>query len=74
MTLKVLVEALLSIDAQKLAHDDLDSQHLGIGKLGLGAALAHLLPWSQSSVRQKTAMMKVLRSTQETPSTFFGGF
>jgi hypothetical protein len=43
MTLEVVVEALLGVDAQKLA-DDLDGQHLRIGKLGLGATLAQLLP------------------------------
>jgi hypothetical protein len=43
VTLEVGVEALLGVDARKLAHDDLDGQDLGIGKLGLGAALRRLL-------------------------------
>jgi hypothetical protein len=62
----VAVDTLVGIYTEELS-ENLYSADLRIRKLRSGTALADATPLSRSSIRQKTATMKVLRSIRRPP-------
>ncbi len=64
---EVRKELRVFVEPQELADDDLHSEHFGVAERGGGSARSRRRPRSsrRSSMRQKTATMKVLRSIRE---------
>ena len=61
------IDSFVGVYAEKLS-DDLYGEDLSVGELRSGTALADAAPsLSRSSMRQKTATMKVLRSIRRRP-------
>ncbi len=67
VTAKEEVDVFVGIEAEELP-DELDGEDLRVGELGAGPRLLIRRPLSRSSMRQKRATMKVLRSTRRPPS------
>ncbi|HLL57721.1 MAG TPA: hypothetical protein VK359_07340 [Rubrobacteraceae bacterium] len=61
---EVTEDRLVGVEAEELS-DDLDGENLRVESLGAGPRWRTRRPLSRSSMRQKTEMMKVLRSKRE---------